>query len=262
MFGFSTKRRYPDNVRLVLLLGSLACCGRIAFEPGATAQPDASADAHAAALTCAGTWCDGFDGPVLDPAWMIAAMDGTVVTDAGHVHDGGRALHVHTDAITTTTADPHATVFAYRGVTEAAISGTVYTRAWAYFASPHPAPLFDQVINLANDPGVGISMGARDGFVANNDYTASVYAESTTTPLPLDRWTCLQFEMPSGTVGTARVRIDDTDVADVAIPRSSPQPAPTHIYLGLQWVGSVSSQPAVDAWFDDFEVSATPTTCN
>jgi hypothetical protein len=251
-------------VRLVLLLVSLACCGRIAFESGATAQSDASADASAdaAALTCAGTWCDGFDGSALDPAWTIAAIGGTVDTDATHTHHGSRALHVRTDAIATTTVDPHATVVAYQGVAEAAISGAVYTRAWAYFASPHPAPLFDQVINLANDPGVGISMGARDGFVANNDYTASVYAESSTIPLPLDRWTCLQFEMPSGTVGTARVRIDDMDVADVAIPGSSPQPAPTHIYLGLQWVGSVSSQPAVDAWFDDFEISATPTTCN
>ncbi|MBA3540933.1 MAG: hypothetical protein H0T79_15075 [Deltaproteobacteria bacterium] len=157
--------------------------------------------------------------------------------------------------------DVRATLVGSQGLAGGSVTGVVYVRVWAYFASPLPTTPFNQLINLADDPGDGISFGAEDGFIANNDYTSVVYEQSTTVQLPIDRWTCLQMAMPSGTTDTARLYVDGQEVTDVAIAKATVQPRPTHVYIGLEWVGTVASQPAVDAWFDEIIVDDAPTSC-
>jgi hypothetical protein len=263
-FGF--ERGILGSVRrVVLVVGPLlatlvlSACGRLGFDAPTTV--DASDDGRASdgldATTCE-ILCDDFETGTLGAAWGIDTAHAQIGVDAVHAHRGTYAVHAHTDAITAAVIDPRATLLGYQGLP---ITGTVYVRVWAFFAAPHPTAFFDQVINLADAPGNGISMGARNGNVTNNDYTASQYAESTTITLPIGVWTCVGFAMPSGTAGTARVSIDGAEVTDIALTKAAVQPAPTHVYIGLEWVGTVSNQAAVDAWFDDIRIGSAPIPC-
>ena len=248
---------------------ALSGCGRIGFasSDGGRGSDSGGDDAgDAGNLACAGVICDRFDGPALDPRWMADTGHGTIAVDTGRVHRGTSSVHLQTQQITTSVTNPRALLLGYQGLgdvtqVEGNITGTIYTRAWMYFASPSPPALFDQVINFADQPGNGVSIGARAGYMVVNDYTEPGYAESTTDMLPLDRWTCLQMEVASGTTATTRLFVDGVELANLALAKTTPQPRPTHVYLGLEWVGTTSSQAAADAWIDDVIVDTVPHTC-
>lgn len=204
--------------------------------------------------------CDGFEGNALDPRWQLDVNLGTVATSATRAYRGAGSVHVHMDAITAAVTNPRALLQTSQRL-NATVVGTVYARVWAYFASPHHPAFFDQIVNFANTAGNGISMGARNGAIASNDYTAIQFAESTTTSLPLDRWTCLQLEIPAGTSGTTKVSIDGVEVVDVRLTKATVQPSPDHVYIGIEWVGTVSNVPAANAWIDEVVIDSAPTTC-
>ncbi len=240
----------------MFLLGG---CGRFGFD-AVTVSDGGSGDSGDAAAACGPSiLCDGFESGTLGPAWMTDVQNGSIAVDAIRAHRGKYSVHAHTDAITSSTFDPRATVIGYGGLP---ISGIVYVRAWAYFAAPHPNTFFDQVLNFSDPAGEGISMGARNGNVVINDYTDVLYAESTAVQLPVGRWTCLGLSIPSGIAGTSRAYIDDVEVTDVALTKATVQPRPDHIYIGLEWVGTVMTQVAVDAWFDDIVIDSAPITCS
>jgi hypothetical protein len=246
----------------------LGACGRFGFgASGDAAHGDAATDADAstdastdapAVTDCAGTLvCDPFD--TIGPAWTVDTQSGTVTVDTTRAYRGTSSVHLHIDQVTTSTTNPRALLDTSPAALP--ITGTIYTRAWMYFATPMPTSPFAQLINFANLAGQGLSMGERNGAVTNNDYTTGGYMESATVALPLGRWTCLQFEAPSGTTSTIRIFVDGAEVTDVALAISMAQPAPDHAYLGIEWVGTVTSQPAYDAWMDEVIISASPTTC-
>jgi hypothetical protein len=254
----------------------LCGCGRFGFgsgtgsgsddaaPPGDITRPmdaiDAPADVPDAPslLSCTGTFvCDGFDSGTLSTVWMLDTQGGTVTFDTTQSHRGGSSLLMHLDQVTSSTTNPRALIVTYQGLP---ITGTIYTRAWFRFSSPMPTSPFAQIINYANTAGMGLSVGEASGKVTNNEYTTGGYMQSA-TPLPLNTWTCLQFEAPSGISSTVRVRVDGTELTDIALPSASPQPAPNHLYIGLEWVGTLTSQPAFDVWMDDVIMSTSPTTC-
>ena len=248
----------------------LAGCGRVAFAPlagdartgdapGSDARGvDAPADAPGdAAYVCTGFICDGLDGATIDPRWTVDTNNGSITPDTARVHSGTSSLHLHTDAVSASTTNPRAELLTSQGFP---VTGEIYARAWMYFASPMPGTPFAQLINFANTAGVGISMGERNAFVVDNDYTTPNYVASTTVMLPLDRWTCLQLAIPSGTSGTTHVAIDGAEVTDASSSQTN-QPAPDHVYLGVEWVATVSSLPAFDAWIDDIAIDTSPVPC-
>ena len=242
---------------LVLLAG----CGRFGFDAHAS-DALTTGDTHAPDTTTSDSaiepfYSDGFEGTTISPLWMLDVQNGTAMLDSTHVHGGSSALRVTIDVGVNGATNPRATLVRYDGLP---ITGTLFARAWMYFASPIPPQPFLQVINFADNPGMGISMGERNGVVANNDYTAGNYAESATA-LPLDTWTCVRYQIASGTTDTSRVHLDANELVDIALAKASPQPPPTHLYLGIEWVGTVSSQ-AVAAWIDDFAVGSAAIPCN
>jgi len=201
--------------------------------------------------------CDGFEGSI-DPMWTLDTSAGTITVDTARAYRGTSSAHVHINQITSATTNPRAELLGPAGLP---ITGTLYFRVWMYVASPLDSTAYlNQMLNASDVPGNGISMGSRHGVVTNNDYTGGGYAESATA-FPLDRWTCLQFQMPSGTQGTSRVFVDGTEVTDIALATPGTQPVPTHVYIGLEWVGNPSSMPAADAWVDEVIVDSQPTTC-
>jgi hypothetical protein len=169
-------------------------------------------------------------------------------------------VHSHIDSINAATTNARALLLTYEGLP---VTGMIYVRMWVYRPSPQPPGFFDQTINLADAPGNGMSMGAKDGFMANNDYTAPTqYTQSATAAEPLDRWACMMFAMPSGIAGTSRVFVDGSELTDIAQTTAAAQPQPTHVYLGTEWVGTPTSQPVTDAWIDDVAFATQPLACN
>ncbi|MGE5184086.1 MAG: hypothetical protein ACM31C_18575 [Acidobacteriota bacterium] len=251
----------------------LAGCGRLGFGSHATGDApidmpgdsagdgslDAARDAGGdAAYVCTGFVCDSLDGATIDPRWTLDTNAGTIAPDTTRVYRGTSSVHLHTDAISMGTTNPRAELLTSQGFP---VTGTIHARAWMYFASPMPGSPFAQLLNFANTAGVGISMGARSAFVVDNDYTTPQYAQSTVTMLPLDRWTCLQLDLPSGISGTTHVYVDGVEVPDIATSQTN-QPAPDHVYLGIEWVGTVTSQAAFDAWIDEIAIDTNPVPCN
>lgn len=243
---------------LVLLAG----CGRFGFD-ARTAAADGATDTtrDARAGVCGGLFCDGFEGSAFDPRWMVDTFKGAAVVDTTRAHGGTQSLHVSTMAIASSTTNPRGLLVTFAGLPVA--SGTIYLRAWIFKQGPRPIGFFDQTINFADAAGEGISTGAKDNMIANNDYTApTTYQQSANTTQTTDTWTCWIFQMPSGTTGLNRVFLDGTEVTDATIDVSSPQPAPDHLYLGTEWVGSPTSMNASDAWIDDVELATTMPSCN
>jgi hypothetical protein len=245
----------------------VAGCGRLAFEttsPGGDGSvtdgrfgPGADA---ALATTCgqptASTTCDGFEGGI-DVMWNQTTTNGTLTVDNTRAYRGTSSLHAHIDPVapSSNVTNPHASLNGMAGL-GTPVTGSVYLRTFIYLATPiDTTNYFLQILNAADDLGNGISAGTRHGKVTANDYTSILYGESAIA-LPTDRWTCLELEMPSNTAGTTRVYVDDIEMTDIAQPKQTTQPAPTHAYVGLTWVGDVTNQTAADAWIDEVQVDS------
>jgi hypothetical protein len=250
-------------------LAVVAACGRVGFTPsidGASSGDvategvaDVSTDANPPSLCGGGVGrvCDGFEGPGLDPRWMLDVDQGSATIVTTKAYRGTSSLFVQTDQITTPTQFPRASVRSYDGLP---VTGTVYVRVFIFL--PTPAMMtFDQFVNFSNASGQGVSMGIRNGKIVNNDYSATQFRESATA-FPLDRWACLQMTIPSDTTGTIREYIDGVEITDAAIATGgTPHPRPTHLYLGIDWPNMYTTLPPSSAWFDELLIDDAPLTC-
>ena len=258
-------------MRVAALLLLLAGCGRFGFDTR-TGPGDGAADTSRDSAidgtrdgtidgpaVCGGLYCDDFEAPTLDARWMLDNGAGATVIDTTRAHSGTQSVHMHTNVISSSTTNPRAELISYDRLP---VTGTIYLRVWIWKAGSRPTGFFDQTINFADTPGNGISTGAKDGILANNDYTPpTAYQQSASAMEPLDNWHCWIFQMPSGTTGPTRLFIDGSEITDVMIDVTSTQPAPDHLYLGTEWVGSPTSLPSSDAWFDDVELATSMPSC-
>lgn len=271
---------YTSDVHFAcVLVAILACaCGRIGFvgtgtEDAALDGPDdgASRDvpddmamlidappSFCAALSV--NMCDGFEGQALDPRWQLDNSMGSVTVDQSRSYRGAGSLHSHVNAIgSTPAASPRGSMRSYQGLPVP--SSRIYVRVFAFIPSTIPQR-FVQWINTSNDSGLGSSTGMQNNGVVNNDYAVapSTFVRSPTTQFPRDRWVCVTYEVPTGT-NPLRVYIDDVEVSDVRITPTMAHPAPTHVYLGLDFPETFSNQPAANAWFDEIMVDDLPIAC-
>ncbi len=244
------------------MLVAVTACGRLEFDPtGDASVSDGATDATIDALvasTCPPTVrvCDGFENAALDPRWLFDNEQGTATVNTMRAYRGTSSLYVQTDEITTPTLYPRASLQTYDGLP---FSGTIDLRVFVYLTAP-TVPNFVQLINFANGAGVGMSMGVRNGKVVNNDYTDMNYAESTTV-FPTDRWVCVEFKVPSNTTDSVRIFLDGVEVLDAALTKATPQPQPTHVYVGLDWPNMYTNLPPSTAWFDELIIDDISTSC-
>ena len=249
----------------------LASCGRIGFDDvgargdgdldmlgGDTADSPSAGPSKCSQITVA--MCDGFESG-LDPRWTTDLSAGVALPDMTRAYRGNVSMHFHTDPVNAGTT-PFATLRTNQGL-GGAITGTAYARAWVYYPTGHPTNVFDQAVNFVDNGGSGISLGWRNGFVRSNDYKYQQSAISATAPLPLDRWVCVQLQVPSAIEGTTRLFVDGVEATDVVLttPVGMPQPAADHIYFGIDWITNTVAMPATDAWFDELIIDSAPTTC-
>ena len=246
----------------------LAGCGRIGFD--VTPSGDALADTQGAPDTLnvdgpskcgqvSAIICDGFEQAMFDPRWQVTGVSGTVQLDNTRAYRGTSSMRAITNAAPA--GDPSAVLRTSQGLA-GAITGSIYLRVWAYFPSPYPTNLFNQVLNVVNSGSTGVSVGSRDGFVRTNDYHFLQSRVSATVAFPVDSWICLQLQVPSNTEQFTKVFVDGIEATDVELmtPAGFPMPAADHIYVGLDWVTGMPV-PATVAWFDELIVDSQPTTC-
>jgi hypothetical protein len=243
----------------VVVIAGTCACGRIGFDPQAAGDGGGGGDGPGGPSVCPANVliCDGFEAPTLDPRWSPFMPTGTSAPDTTHAYRGAQAMHNHTDAVTG--MDPGADVNTSQGLAGGAVTGTVYARAFLFLPIALPSPTL-QLLNFSDDVGKGISFSIKDGFVVNNDYGSSIFRQSATA-VPIGRWVCVELEIPSGTVGTSRISLDGGEIVDVAITKGTVQPAPTHIYVGIDYFNAGPSVPAVDVWIDELIVDDKPTSC-
>lgn len=250
----------------------LVCaCGRIGF--GDLTVTDAATDGTSAdsrdapgdgstvdapPSLCGGgafNMCDGFETATLDPRWIVDVLQGSVTVDTTRVYRGATALRMHVNAIGSVGASPGALVRTYDGLP---IVGPTYGRVFAFIPGGNPT-VFTQYVNFANDAGLGASMGEENRAVIDNNYAvAPVDYRTSATQFPRDRWVCIRYEVPP--TGALRVFLDDVEVTDIAAPVTA-HPAPTHVYIGVDFPATVTNQPALDAWFDEAVLDDAPVTC-
>jgi hypothetical protein len=249
----------------------VAACGRFGFanhDDAAVTTGDVLAGTDIAADTvgfdapfvCTQLFCDNFDAGI-DASWTIDISGGSTAPATTPVHGGAHSVALVTDAITSSITNPRATLERFSPLPVA--GAVVYARAWLYLKSPFDTTAtYAQLINFADSSNGGISVGARHGKITLNDYPSGPYMESATVDLPLDRWFCLEIEMPSGSTTTARAFLDGAEVTDVALAQTSAQTAPDHIYIGFMWVNTITSQPQELGWLDDVVIDTSPIPCN
>jgi len=256
-------------VRGVVVIGLLGACGRLGFDldvarsgdgsvPGdGSSSSNGDGGSDAASTVCTGFICDDFESALLDARWNISTSQGSGALDTTHAHSGLQSVHLITNAIAVSTTDEYALLHTTMGLPT---TGRLYARAWVYLQSPMPTVPIDQIIDFSNFAGQGISACARDGNYVANDYTSTLFAESTTTVI-LDTWFCLQLEIPSGTSGSTYVSLDDTRLDDLTLTKGSTQPQAQQVFIGTEWPGTETSQAQFEVWIDDVIISTSPTTC-
>jgi hypothetical protein len=199
--------------------------------------------------------CDGFEAPALDPQWSPDLVLGTIALDGTRAYRGTQSLHVHHDATPSTTR-----IVAMANETRTfPVSGAIYVRLWAWFASPFPATAIQPIILDANVGG--ISYVIDHGHPGINAYgSPSGYMASGSTVVPTDQWTCLQLEVTqTGATGSSHVYLDG-QLVDVALSGiGTPTMASCRVGVGFYMPPAL---PAADAWIDEVILDDKPTTCD
>jgi hypothetical protein len=138
-------------------------------------------------------------------------------------------------------------------------SGTLYVRVWAYFPSSL-SPDFNQFLLLADGVGAnGISVATAHGHIVLNVYNNKFYKESA-TPIPLDRWTCLQLDAAQGSAtGQIHVLLDGVPAADLSPVTTTP--SVVTLFLGDDFYANADAIGDYSAWFDEIIVDNKPVTC-
>ena len=246
-------------MRLAWLL--LMGCGRVSFDPLETSTDATTTPAIDAPDPACGNQliCDGFEDAAFAANWNLAQINGTVSLDSTHVHRGTRALRAHTNAGALTDTRK-AELSDSTSLPTTATPRILYARSWGYFPSPHHAA-YNQFITFANGSGDGFAMGDQNLKMVSNHFNSAEFSESAMKTLPLDRWVCFQFEIPTDQTGTMRGSVDGLEVADLALPISPAEATMTQVFVGLDWPNLAQTIPPIDVWFDDIIVDDAPISC-
>jgi hypothetical protein len=221
-------------------------------------EADATIDPNPSLCATAGlAFCDGFEGTELEsPPWYFVRKVARLTIDDLHAYRGARAFHVSTEA----NADVAGVRQGEITETAAAPQPAFFARMFVYLPSPAPArPVRIAGLLQVDAPNEGPSLFLEGGQLVVT--TAGSYTTSATA-LPLDRWTCLEWQVISGTNGEIHLWLDDVEVGDVAFSGDTTRSPPVGRFsLGAAFFGSPDPQPAFDFWFDEIALDPTRIGC-
>jgi len=199
--------------------------------------------------------CEGFENGLLLYNWGQSGSNGMPSIDHTRAFRGSASLRAHISG-GPTMSGPNAVI--HESATFP-IAPTLYARVWAYFPSGLPVN-FEQFLNFADNNSTGFSVATDASLIAFNDYAAGGVYQKSTTAVPLDRWTCIQFDMAQGVAnGAIHISVDGKLLAD--LPQTGTTPTAVNVSLGLDFFGNSAPIPQYDAWFDELIIDNKPTTC-
>ncbi|WP_311765512.1 LamG-like jellyroll fold domain-containing protein [Streptomyces zingiberis] len=241
----------------------------------AAAGEPAPRPATGAACTADG-FCEDFEsqtGTTPSGRWTVGAPNcsgtGSAVVDSTTAHTGGRSLRVDGRAGYCN----H--VFAATPLTGVANGSSLHVRFWVRHTTALPAAhVTFAAMKDSADNGKDLRMGGQNGALQWNresdDATLpeqSPVGVSRSTPLPVNRWTCVEFAVQGSTLET---RVDGAVVEGLVIDGT---PTPD---VDRQWLGRAGWRPSLTdlrfgwesygngddtLWYDDIAVGTAPIGC-
>ncbi len=207
--------------------------------------------------------CDGFEGgSVSTTSWDDGATqtNGSVTVDQTHVHRGQYALHVHTNAVASGSAE--ASIGETHTFTPPGAS--FWVRAFYYFpsnASTATATLLDATQKTTPFDDVALAID-HDALSIYNGFNGGSYVASSTPLLPLDTWVCLEWQVYTGAPNQLHAWVDGQPVAalDSMQPTTAAQPI-GRFSVGMGIYPPNTSPMALDAWIDDVIFDHAPIGC-
>ena len=240
---------------LFVMVSAVACSPRdedvLTLNPATGNEPlpaDAD-DANPSLCTTANVaLCDGFETtPVQSPPWYFVNLAASVTLDDEHVYRGNQALHVRSDAQNGPTGVRQGEL------TETDVSGAAvrYARWFMYVPSPMPQSYLRIAGMLqADSPAEGPQLFLSEGYLSleGPGVPTGLVAE---TPLPLDRWICLEWKLDQDatymTLSLDGDQIGSLTTDDVVLT----DPPPGRFSFGIAYFSVPQVLPVVDIWFDE-----------
>jgi hypothetical protein len=200
-------------VRLIALAIALWGCGRLSFQTGDAASGDARGEGPLtdAPLPCPAfaTFCDGFEtGDITKWTDMNITTGATTIPTTAIVHSGTYAL----DATVPPGSNGDLAVVEHRILTFT--NGMLTLREWIY--QPQPLIHFDNVLRFDQVAGpsyVTVGSDTIGAWDASEDSPSGGPLDHSSTPIvPVNRWTCVELDLTSGSPNTIEVFVDDVSV--------------------------------------------------
>lgn len=211
----------------------------------------------------AGALCDGFEAGIA-PFWTLHQRTGTLTADTTRFYRGNHSLHIHVDSV-----DAGADNSDTRLSEQSTLSNQpadVYVRAFYYLPSPtvvNPVQLFSMNQLMTPFSGVGVVLQA-DGTLAAFDTVSGQTFASSSTALPLDRWTCLTWHVHLDTndLGVVEVALDGKPIAMLHLTQATQTtPAEGEVSVGALFVAPTMANPTTDVWIDEVAIGTAPIGC-
>jgi len=222
---------------------------------GMTVGPDSAALFDCKMSHPTATFCDGFEGPMME-SWGYKVVDNaTVEATTTRAYRGSKALETATANI-----DGYKAARWGRWFDEIISSGDLYYRAFYWLSA---ATSIDEQVSIIS-LGYGVDpypstflMLAPGELHLNANNNTSVFQGD----LPRDRWVCVEMHIAVSQTGQASIRIDGgaalvTGVTDTLVGGEGY----TNLDVGVHY--ATPNQSPVLMWVDEVIVDTAPIGCN
>jgi hypothetical protein len=189
--------------------------------------------------------CDNFERGTPDDAWTMFMPDVlTGAVDSSKAHAGSKSFHV-----TGAPSSGGEFQLQWKELPQTA-SLTAFVRAYVFLpvTGGNTLALFTMVEEGSMPNGVRVLVEPTAGLQLH-DGIAGPDAESS-QPMPIGRWTCLEWQVVEANAGMMTLWIDDTMVATVN-DDTLPTTKLGQIGFGVVFQGTIASADPFELWFDD-----------
>jgi hypothetical protein len=228
--------------------------------------PDLSTPPDLAPVSCPSTvvFCDDFESGAINPlTWNTdsSGLASSATIDTTQVHSGSFSVHFQTSAVATNGTSAH---FLQETQSFAGTGQNIFVRAWYYFSSADNNAVATLMTAGQNAPPHNNTALDIDHQTASiyNGFNANAYTKSAAPTIPLNKWTCLEWEISTGT-NQLHVWVNGTAVGTLTLTNQmlNQTPAINELEFGLGVYSSGAAQGALDAWVDDIIVDNSQIGC-
>jgi hypothetical protein len=204
-------------------------------------------------------FCDNFESGTIDPTvWTQAVQKGgTVAIDNTVSHSGQYSVHFTTGAVA---MGGTSSSFIKEKVSQIGNTQNFHVRAWYLIPSTQSKTIARLISADQTSTAKNVTVDIDNDLISMfNAFNGSSYDTSFSPNVPLDTWTCIEWEVDVATPFDLNIKIDTI----VALDRTPATHTPLidQLEFGLGVYSSTAAQPALEAWVDDIIVDKNPIGC-